>query len=165
MREAVFGIVGDRVEGCRVLDLFAGVGAFGLEAVSRGARHAVFVETALKNIETLQKNIATLGFGMQADVLCDDAFRTPDLDSTQKPFGLVFIDPPFPLYREVEGAEQIFGRVSDLLRSNATTAKSLIVLRAPTGYRDAPPFPQYEERIYGQSRVFFFDQSSLTVDL
>jgi 16S rRNA (guanine966-N2)-methyltransferase len=98
VREALFsslmgGAYGDPVTGARVLDLFAGTGALGLEAVSRGAAQAVFVETGRVALGLLRENIATLHLEDRVGVLARDATRLPQCDGVG--FGLVFLDPPY----------------------------------------------------------------------
>ncbi|HSZ13548.1 MAG TPA: 16S rRNA (guanine(966)-N(2))-methyltransferase RsmD [Solirubrobacteraceae bacterium] len=96
VREAVFGMLGD-VEDLRVLDLFAGTGALAIEALSRGARRAVFVERDAGAIRALNENLTALGIAPEAvevrraDAL--DALRTAI--SRQETYDLVFIDPPY----------------------------------------------------------------------
>lgn len=102
MRERVFSSLGERVIGARVLDLFAGTGAYGLEALSRGAREVFFVEQQESAVEALRLNLAavlrSLGqpLGPPATVLRRDALRF----STEERFDLVFADPPYPLLRQ-----------------------------------------------------------------
>lgn len=81
-----------RVEGARVLDAFAGTGALGLEALSRGAAKAVFIEPDRGAIATLRANIATLKETDSTRVIAGDATRPPRADA---PCGLVFLDPPY----------------------------------------------------------------------
>ncbi|MGA7966719.1 MAG: 16S rRNA (guanine(966)-N(2))-methyltransferase RsmD [Gammaproteobacteria bacterium] len=92
VRETLFNWLGPWVEGRRVLDLFAGSGALGLEALSRGAAEAVFVERERPAADALRANIETLGVD-KASVLCTDALRF--LERTESSFDLVFIDPPY----------------------------------------------------------------------
>lgn len=92
VRETVFNWLGPWIEGRRVLDLFAGSGALGLEALSRGADEAVFVECARPAADALRANIEILGAD-KASVLCVDALRF--LARTEDSFDLVFIDPPY----------------------------------------------------------------------
>jgi len=97
VREALFNVLaggyGDPVPGARVLDLFAGTGALGLEALSRGAASASFVESGRKALGLLRENIARCGAGEAARVLPLDA-RRPGLNSGA-PHDLVFLDPPY----------------------------------------------------------------------
>ena len=97
VREALFNVLaggyGDPVPGARVLDPFAGTGALGLEALSRGAASASFVESGRKALGLLRENIARCGAGEAARVLPLDA-RRPGLNSGA-PHDLVFLDPPY----------------------------------------------------------------------
>jgi 16S rRNA (guanine966-N2)-methyltransferase len=96
VREALFAMLGD-VEGARVLDLYAGTGALGIEALSRGARRAVFVESDRAAIEALQSNLATLGLaGEEAQLRrerADDALRRAR--KRKETYDLILIDPPY----------------------------------------------------------------------
>jgi len=85
--------LGDRIEGARVLDLFAGSGALGLEALSRGADSVVFVERARSTGEILRANVDLLGATAQCRVVEKDVFRF--LDSNRERFDLAFADPPY----------------------------------------------------------------------
>ncbi len=93
VREAVFSVVGATVEGARVLDLFAGTGAMGIEALSRGAAHAVFIESDRGLCETIQTNLENLEITERARVLRRDVRRA--IKTAPGPFDLVFIDPPY----------------------------------------------------------------------
>jgi 16S rRNA (guanine966-N2)-methyltransferase len=94
IRETLFNWLAPSISGARCLDLFAGTGALGLEALSRGAASTVFVETSRKAAATLEANIETIKAGDTAVVVREDA-----LDYLRKgehgPFDIVFLDPPF----------------------------------------------------------------------
>jgi 16S rRNA (guanine(966)-N(2))-methyltransferase RsmD len=93
VREALFSILG-QVEGDRVLDLFAGSGALGIEALSRGAAHAAFVDSSNAAIAALRRNLGSLG--VEAEVRRQDALaylRSASRDARQ--YDLVFLDPPY----------------------------------------------------------------------
>src|SRR2546422_4878742 len=87
VRESVFAILGERLEGASVLDLFAGAGGFGLEAVSRGAHRVVFVERDPAALRVLERNIRDLGFGGRAEVVKGDALRR---SSAEGPYDVIF---------------------------------------------------------------------------
>jgi 16S rRNA (guanine966-N2)-methyltransferase len=92
-REAVFNILGPRVRGARVLDLFAGTGALGIEALSRGADHATFVDISC---DSIHENLNRCRFEGQATVICCDIIKTFSPAGLKgPPFDLVFIDPPY----------------------------------------------------------------------
>lgn len=96
VREALFSMLGD-VEGSRVLDLFAGTGALGIEALSRGARQAVFVERDRAAIEVLQSNLAALGLADEQAQLrrehAEEALR--GARKRKETYDLILIDPPY----------------------------------------------------------------------
>lgn len=95
-RESLFNILGNRIDfdGLRVLDLFAGTGALGLEAMSRGAEYCLFVEEASKPCAAIRDNIETLGLSGETKVFKRDATRLGSV-GTQSAFDLVFADPPY----------------------------------------------------------------------
>src|SRR5436309_2871984 len=98
LRESLFNILvhayGDPIQGARVLDLFAGTGALGLEAISRGAKFALFVDNGAEARALLRNNIEALGLGGITKVFRRDA---GDLGAAHpvEPFSLVFLDPPY----------------------------------------------------------------------
>ncbi len=93
VRETLFNWLRDTVPGARCLDLFAGSGALGFEALSRGAKSAVFVDEDIRVVQQLQANITALGAG-NAAVVWSNAFDYL-AGCTQGPFDIVFLDPPF----------------------------------------------------------------------
>jgi 16S rRNA (guanine966-N2)-methyltransferase len=127
MRQAVFSSLAARVAGARFLDLFAGSGAYGLEAFSRGAEGGVFVEKDARTAAFIRQNIAAV---------CKSVGRPPDglqvvtADATHVMPGeapdLVFIDPPYEIIRDV--APRLFGRLDELL---AAKPDALVVFEMP----------------------------------
>lgn len=94
VKESLFNIIGPNIEGARVLDLFAGIGNLGIEALSRGAAHVTFVESDLNAAQTITKNIERLGFqGERVQVVARD-FR-PALYAVEQIFDYIFADPPY----------------------------------------------------------------------
>jgi 16S rRNA (guanine966-N2)-methyltransferase len=95
-RESVFNILGPTLGGLHVLDLFAGTGACGLEALSRGAAAACLVEVGREALKVLAANVAALGLGQRAQVVRWDAARNLNCLRDREPkFDLVFMDPPY----------------------------------------------------------------------
>jgi 16S rRNA (guanine966-N2)-methyltransferase len=94
VREAWLNVLGDELDGATVLDLFAGTGALGLEALSRGARHATFVENDRHVLRCLRANIQSLGAGDQASIFDVNVFRYLD-GLAAAAFDLAFADPPY----------------------------------------------------------------------
>jgi 16S rRNA (guanine966-N2)-methyltransferase len=95
VREALFSHLGSRVSTARILDLFAGSGALGLESLSRGARSAVFVERSRTAARILEANVRQLGFDGQSRILVQDALRFLETHVPTAPFTLIFLDPPY----------------------------------------------------------------------
>ncbi|MBX3576419.1 MAG: 16S rRNA (guanine(966)-N(2))-methyltransferase RsmD [Rhizobiaceae bacterium] len=97
-REAVFNVIAhrypDRLEGVRVLDLFAGTGALGLEALSRGAASCVFIEESAEGRGLIRDNVEAFGLQGRTKIFRRDATRLGEVGTIQ-PFGLVFADPPY----------------------------------------------------------------------
>ncbi len=98
LRETLFNILahsyGNKAEGARVIDLFAGTGAMGIEALSRGAHFALFVEQSADACALIRANIASLGLAGAARVLRRDARKLGPVPE-QESYSLVFLDPPY----------------------------------------------------------------------
>jgi 16S rRNA (guanine966-N2)-methyltransferase len=108
VREAWMSAVGPELPGARVLDLFAGSGALGLEALSRGASEVVFVERARDALVALRANVSVLGADEEVTIVNDDVFRF--LDRRPAPFDVAFADPPYGTGDAVELVERFLAR-------------------------------------------------------
>lgn len=96
VKEALFNIIGPLVPGCVFLDLFAGTGSIGIEALSRGAQRAVFVESKSNNIKVIKENLSLTGFEQDAQVMrMDVPTSLPVLKNMGLAFDLIFMDPPY----------------------------------------------------------------------
>jgi 16S rRNA (guanine966-N2)-methyltransferase len=96
VRQALFNSIGESIRGARVLDLFAGAGTIGLEALSRGAERVVFVEREEPCATIVRENLAAMGLAERATVVCADVIRW--LDSHRQgvsAFNLITVDPPY----------------------------------------------------------------------
>jgi 16S rRNA (guanine966-N2)-methyltransferase len=146
VREALFGRLG-ALDGARVLDLFAGVGALGIEALSRGAARAVFVERAAPALAALRTNLASLGLEAVARVVRGDAVTVAArLGHAGERFDLVLLDPPY-------ASGQAEPALRALLASGALAPDATVVVE--TGRRHpVPPVPglrRVDERRYGDT--------------
>ncbi len=126
LRETLFNVLGAGVDGSRVLDLFAGTGAIGIEALSRGAAEVVFVENHPPAAALIRRNLASLGIRSGATVLALDAHRALEkLASRQKHevarFDFIFLDPPY-------AAAKDYSRVLEFLGSAVLLASGGIVI-------------------------------------
>ena len=110
LRETLFNVLAPRIEGARLLDLFAGSGAVGIEALSRGAAHVTFVERAGPAVKTLRANLAALGIeaGFKIHAISVAAFlRGPRSGAAE--FDVVFLDPPYEAKEEYEAILILLG--------------------------------------------------------
>jgi 16S rRNA (guanine966-N2)-methyltransferase len=149
-REAVFNLIGP-VDDARVLDLFAGSGAMGLEALSRGAASAVFVERDRAAAETIKRNLEKLDL-VGATVLQDDAVRVLAADAAGgRSYDLVLIDPP---YRMLAGILPTLARhLPPVLEPSG-----LIVVESDTHDPEPElPLPLRTSRRYGTTRISVFE--------
>ena len=133
-KETLFQSLQDRIEGSRVLDVFAGTGSLGLEALSRGATSAVFVEKDRRAHELLCRNVEMLG--VQDRTLCwrTDAVRcsfVPKGRPELLPFDVVFFDPPYALIPKIEPGSVLYRALERLHRDSVTAEDALMIVRAP----------------------------------
>ena len=130
MRQAVFSSSASRVPGSRFLDLFAGSGAYGLEALSRGASAGTFVEQNAKVVEYLRRNLAAVAKSMGRETTGVHVLQADVTSVAPAAYGpppdLVFIDPPYPIIAEV--APKLFTRLTALL---APVIDPVIVFEMP----------------------------------
>ncbi|MGO9643073.1 MAG: 16S rRNA (guanine(966)-N(2))-methyltransferase RsmD [Candidatus Acidiferrales bacterium] len=104
LREALFNILGPVVKDSVFLDLFAGTGAVGIEALSRGARQAIFVEFHAAAVTLIRKNLKSLGIAAGAEIIPADAGRALErLESRRTHVDLVYVDPP---YAEIQAYDE-----------------------------------------------------------
>ena len=95
IRETLFQILESDLGDARVLDLFAGAGTMGIEALSRGAVHATFVERATEALDALRRNVASTGFGDRSDVVAANVIGFLDRGLAAARYDFAFLDPPF----------------------------------------------------------------------
>jgi 16S rRNA (guanine966-N2)-methyltransferase len=147
VREALFAILGP-LEGVRVVDLFAGSGALGIEALSRGAASAVFVERDPRAVRAVRANLA--GLGLEAPVHRADAlaFLRRGSVSAGQSFGLALVDPPYSL------ALRLAGPLSELLPA-ILLPDARIVTESDSRRPLLLDLPLEDERRYGDTRLAF----------
>jgi 16S rRNA (guanine(966)-N(2))-methyltransferase RsmD len=96
VREAIFDIIGPEIEDSTFLDLFCGTGAMGIEALSRGAHHVVFVDNKSSSIDLVKDNLSKCSFKQNFEIIqCDVLQAIQSLSNRQRKFRYIFIDPPY----------------------------------------------------------------------
>jgi len=143
VREALFSILGD-VSGVRVLDLYAGSGALGIEALSRGAARAEFVDSDRRAVEAIRRNLAELG--IEGEVRRRDALSWLGQAGGGRTYDLVFCDPPYD--SAVRLAEPLSERLPAILSESAR-----IVTESDKRSPLELSLPLLRERTYGDTRI------------
>jgi 16S rRNA (guanine966-N2)-methyltransferase len=148
VRENVFNLLGP-VDDARVLDLFAGSGALGIEALSRGAASAVFVERDADAVRTIERNLDRLRLTGARDVHGDVLWTIAQETTAGAKYDLVLVDPPYGMLTEIQS--RLARHLPPLLAPDG-------LLVVETGARIEPelPLPVRTSRMYGQTRVTLF---------
>ncbi|ACZ31296.1 methyltransferase [Xylanimonas cellulosilytica DSM 15894] len=160
-REAIFSrlVHYDVLDGARVLDLYAGSGALGLEAASRGAVGVTLVDSARGAVEVAKRNVATLGLGGTVRVVGDDAgrFAAGLATAPGEPLDLVFLDPPYDL------SEAALGGVLASLCAPGVLAPDAVVVVERSTRSPEPAWPDGLEPLarkdYGETAVYYAEPS------
>jgi 16S rRNA (guanine966-N2)-methyltransferase len=152
LRESLFNILmhayGDPITGARVLDLFAGTGALGLEAISRGAAFAQFVDDGVEARALQRQNVEALGVAAITRIFRRDATKLGSVHPAE-PFGLVFLDPPY-------GKELAEKALASAREGGWLTADALIVVEETAGAFKTPEhFEEVERRPYDDTEFAF----------
>jgi 16S rRNA (guanine(966)-N(2))-methyltransferase RsmD len=153
VKQALFNILGDRVAGSAFLDLFAGAGGIGIEALSRGAGRVVFVDASRDSLNSIKQNLEQTGFGDRAEVVLSKAASF--LKKPSGPYDIVFLDPPYaeetaPLLEQIAGA-RILKPDSILIAEHFK--------KQPSPER-AGSLERYREARYGDTVLAFYKQEA-----
>jgi len=145
VRAGVFSALGPSVEGANVLDLFAGSGSYGFEALSRGASYVTFVDLSPVAVDVIKKNAASLK-AENVTIIQDDVL--PFLEQNPQEFSIIFVDPPYKLdvYEDV---------VITLIRRNLLSKNAIIVLESEKELNiDESLFSKVKVYKYGLAKVY-----------
>jgi len=162
-KEALFNILGDWIVDARVLDLFGGTGAVGIEALSRGAAHVTFVDKSPVATRTIGENLRVTNLANRAYVKRADAFNflkqpPPELE----PFDLIYIAPPQYKAMWAEAIQLIDQHLETWLLSDGAVVAQI----HPVEYRELSlqNLVLYDQRKYGSTLLYFYEQASIMMD-
>lgn len=159
-RAALFNMLRDEVEGAEVLDLFAGAGTIGIEALSRGAKRCVFVERSPQHRAFIDRNLQHTHLADRAEVQVRDAFRSPAVFAKQGGhFDIIFLGPPFPLWREPAAKASLLALMEELAALDLLKPGGTLV--AQSDERDSLPestplLQLTDRRTYGRNALCFY---------
>ncbi len=164
MRESIFSRLLVRLDfqGLSVLDIFAGSGSLGIEALSRGAAHATFIDSSKAATAVIRENLETLGFADRASIIAHDLRRAlPRLSREKKSFGLVFVDAPY--------ADDISNQVMRMLADLRLVADGgWVVIRQFKRAPEPPPAPAgfetYNISTIGDHRIAYYRRPLAVVE-
>ena len=157
VKEAVFSIIQFQVEAARVLDLFAGTGQLGIEALSRGAKSAVFVDGRKDAVQLVKENLKKTKLDRQAQVVQSDYLAY--LERCREQFDLIFLDPP---YAEVF-LENALKKISEI---DILTDRGIIICERPAEKTldfEIPGLERGKDYRYGKTWVTIFRKANTTV--
>lgn len=153
LREALFNILvhayDDPVTNARVLDIFAGTGALGIEALSRGAAFAAFIDNGAEARALLRQNVETLGLGGVTKILRRDGARLNEAHPLQ-PFSLAFCDPPY-------GKQLGEAALTSLVQGQWLETDAMVIVEEAASSKFTPPagFAELERRAYDDTEFVF----------
>lgn len=139
VKEAIFNLLRGHFEGEAVIDLFAGTGALGIEALSHGASRVVFVERDRRVAKVLEENLAEIGSPREGEIAMGDALGAAPLSRCPRPVHIIFMDPPYPLVREPEGWDRVRTQASRLIANLDETGYAVIRTPWPHIHRPGEP--------------------------
>lgn len=153
VKESIFNILREKVMGKRILDLFAGVGSLGIEALSRGAEWVTFVDTSLPSINILKKNLENLNLKSKSTILRMDGLRA--LDKLKQNFQMIFADPPY-----LKGFVQ--GIIDSVAQSEVLEKNGILILEHHK--KETFSFPEeklvaLKQKKFGDTVISFFLKS------
>jgi len=155
VREAIFNILGQDLSEYSVLDIFSGTGSLGLEALSRGAEHAVFIDRLRESIDLIKKNIDLCGYRDSGMTLRRDLSKGVPWEHPLliKQFDLVFLDPPYaknlapPILAGLSKGERISNRAQIVVESDKTASLPL----------SFPSLEMVDIRVYGDTKISIYE--------
>ena len=156
VRESIFNIIEHSknesiaIKNANVLDCFSGTGSFGIECLSRGAKHVIFFENYKDSIKILKKNIDLLNLNKKIKVIEQDSYNLDKISLGLKKFDLIFLDPPFK-------DSKINNLIETISHSKIVSKKALVIIHRNKKIKEeiSDKFTIQREKIYGLSKIIF----------
>ena len=171
VKEALFSIIGKDIQGKVVADLFSGTGSMGLEALSRGAQHALFMDLDREALKRLNDNIIKLRFEEESTVIRADIFkygvtrssRLKQWQTEESASGvdIVFLDPPFPLARETAPESKLGKLITKI--SSQIAPEAIVIFRNEKKFPALESYGElelYDKRSYGIMTLYFYKKTN-----
>ena len=171
VKNSLFNIISPHLEEAAVLDLFAGTGALGLEALSRGAKTCIFIEKDEQSFQLLQKNISRLGFDNQSEACYFNAFDIIKFLQQKKFYlDIIFISPPYKFFddtvmppvdppRRTPEKDKLLGIIDEFVKENILSKNGLVIIEHQKRQLKDLSFKylsRYKQRSYGDIILSFF---------
>lgn len=155
VKEPLFSIIQTLIPNARVLDLFAGSGALGIETLSRGAEHAVFCDKSYKASEILKKNIEKTHLKERSTIITKDYLKALEQVKNEK-FNIIFLDPPYKLNLAGKAVEKI-------IELDILSEDGVIIVETDEEKRDLDNLKKikiniYDLRVYGRAKLIFLNR-------
>jgi len=160
-KESLFNILSGIIQDSRVMDLYAGTGAIGIEALSRGAASCIFIENNRLAIQIISDNLAATGLQNKATILKYDVLETaPYLEKNGIKLDIVFAAPPYPLVEKNSYRSELLTFFSILSEKHIIPPEGIVILQQRKAEFQIPPeascLELFDTRIYGDTQVLFF---------
>jgi 16S rRNA (guanine966-N2)-methyltransferase len=154
IKEALFNVIGDKIVAASLLDLFAGSGSVGIEALSRGAQMVIFIDNNIKSVQTIRENLRNCGFKENFELYRNDVFRAIEiLQQRQIKFDYIYADPPFTV-------ASIFNPFLIAMdKSSLLTNEGTLIIRSPRKMNlnvELSRIEEYRLDNYGESTLHYY---------
>lgn len=155
IKESLFNILQNRIYDAKVLDLFAGSGALGLETISRGAKQAILCDNSYKAIKIIEGNVEKAHFEKQVKVMKNDYNKTLDMLKNEK-FDIIFLDPPYESEFDIEA-------LNIIIKNNMLSKEGIVILETDHEQEKQETLEKmdinvYDLRNYGRVSLFFLNR-------
>lgn len=161
VKESIFNMIGPYFDGGVVIDLFAGSGSLGIESLSRGMDHAIFIDKDRRAIQTIHTNLKKCRLEEQSEVFTNDAMRAVKaLIKRQQKIDLLFLDPPYKLTKMYDLPiglieAQLFNENGQIVMESDQSVQLVDILG---------PFQKVKEQLYGQTKIAIYQQIDIEGD-